>query len=200
MGLVRAENRSRDAAAASGCETAAQALRREAQALGQTPGAEAELGLRLRTEQDPFVREALAGALVRQGSLAAAEVLVAQLRAEDAALRNLALAALVAMPGPAAALLEGMLGDPDPGMRLFGVLLAGDLPLGGIEMTLFARLQEETDANVCATLIEVLQGLGQSLPVQLLTATAQRFRSDGLVQFLLAEMPTLGDGFSAARS
>ena len=67
-------------------------------------------------------------------------------------------------------------------------------------MTLFARLQEETDANVCATLIEVLQGLGQSLPVQLLTTTAQRFRSDGLVQFLLAEMPTLGDGFSAARS
>ena len=199
MGLVRAENRINAAAAVAGGETAAETLRREAQALGQTPGAEAELGLRLRTAQDPSVREALSGALVQQGSLAAAEILVALLRAEDAGLRNLALAALVAMPGPAAAVLDGLLADPDPGLRMFGVLLAGDLPLGGIEMTLFARLQEETDANVCATLIEVLQGMGQPLPAQILATTAQRFRGDALVQFLLADMPTLGDGFSAAR-
>ena len=197
MGLVRAENRASNAAAEAVFETAAQARRREAQALGQTPGAEAELGQRLLAEPDPSVREALSRALVVRGSLAAAEVLVANLRAEDAGLRNMALAALAAMPEPAAEVLEGLLVDPDPGVRMFGVLLAGDLPLSGIELTLFARLQDETDANVCVTLIEVLQGMGQALPAQLQATTAQRFRGDALVQFLLTDMPMLGDGFSA---
>ena len=195
MGLVRAESRMRE----TGAEDATQARRREAQTLGQTPGAAAELGLRLQAETDAAVREVLFRALVAQGTVAAARVLAAHLRAEDAGLRNSALAALTAMPGPAAEVLEELLQDPDPALRIFGVLLAGDLPLSGIELTLFARLQDETDANVCATLLEVLQGLGQALPTPLRASTAQRFRTDPFVQFLLAQVPTLGDAFAAAR-
>lgn len=195
MGLVRADSRMRE----TGAEDATQARRREAQALGQTPGAAAELGRRLQSETDPAMREVLFRALVAQGDLAAARVLADHLRAADAGLRNSALAALTAMPGPAAEVLGELLHDPDPALRIFGVLLAGDLPLSGIELTLFARLQDETDANVCATLLEVLQGLGQALPGPLRASTAQRFRTDPFVQFLLAQAPTLGGAFAAAQ-
>jgi HEAT repeat protein len=194
MGLVRAD------AANMPPETAAQdaplGRRRAAHQLGQTPGAEAELGNRLEGEADPSVRAALFDALVAQGSIPAAEVLAGFLRAEDAAVRNGALEALIALPGPAEAVLEPLLADPDPGQRMFGALLAGELPLPGIALRLFAQLAEETEVNVCTTLLEVLAELGEPLPSALAATLAQRFGSCPIVHFLLNDLLS-GGGASA---
>lgn len=199
MGLVRAGSLPSAPSADITAEDAALPRRRAAYALGQIPGSEAELGQRLKTETDPSVREALFLALVAQGSPAAVEVLAAILHAEDAGLRNGAIEALVALPGQAEAVLDQLLADPDPGVRMFGVLLAGDLPLPGIEMTLFTVLNGEQDPNVCATLLEVLLGRGQPLPATLHAATAHRFRTDPFVQFLLSDAQVFEGTSPAAR-
>jgi len=200
MGLVRAGALPQAAPPELAAEDAALSRRREAHALGQVPGAEGDLGHRLQIETDPSVRAALFLALVAQGSLAAVEVLAEILHAEDAGLRNGAIDALAALPEQAATVLDRLLADPDPGMRMFGVLLAGDLPLPGIELTLFALLNGEQDPNVCATLLEVLLGRGQPLPATLHAATAHRFRTDPFVQFLLSDAQVLESASPGERS
>lgn len=187
MGLVRANPLPSPAPSVEAAQDPVALRRRAAHELGQTPGSEIELGAQLREETDASVRAALFRGLIAQDSTAAARMLADILRAEDAALRNGALEALAALPGPSTDLLAELLADPDPGQRMFGVLLAGELPLTGVELHLFDLLLREPDVNVCATGLDVLLSMGQRPPARHVETLAQRFRDAPFVQFLLDE-------------
>lgn len=187
MGLVKAK------AAPAAVETATPAelddadaalRRRAATARGDVPGSEPALIGRLVVETEPSVREALLLALVQQGTPAAAEGLARLLEADDPALRNGALESLAALPERAAELLHALGRSADPDVRIFAVLLAGDVPGPGMGDWVARAIDGETDPNVCAAGLEVLLRLGDAGGEAVVDRVAARFRDEPFIQFL----------------
>ncbi|WP_018388886.1 HEAT repeat domain-containing protein [Ancylobacter sp. FA202] len=154
-----------------------------ARALAVLPGALAPLSAALQMEAEPAVREVIFTALARLACEEAADALLPLLRAEEAGLRNGALAALAAMPARLPARLPALLADPDPDIRLLACELARALPAPEATTLLCAAVERESEPNVCAAALDVLTDLGgpQALPV--LERAARRFDATPFLRF-----------------
>lgn len=159
------------------------ARRRAVHALAAAPGNEAALCRHLRAEPDVSVRETIHLALARLGTVDAASGLAELLGSEDAGLRNSALESLVAMPEAAAGLLRRLREAPDPDVRIFGAILAAELPFPWVGGWLAAMLAEEPDANVCAALTEALAEVGGREAAPALAALGARFPGEPFLRF-----------------
>jgi HEAT repeat protein len=71
--------------------------------------------------------------------------------------------------------LAGLLGDSDPDVRILVSDLARGLPSPQATLLLCARLETESDINVCAAIVEVLAEVGGPEAVPTLRRCAARF-------------------------
>lgn len=157
--------------------------RRAVQALAGDAGAVDTLVAMLPQETDNGVRQAAFLALASAKTAAAAQGLAVLLGAADPALRNGALETLATMPEHARDLLDPLGRHADPDVRIFAVLLAGEIHDGDIAQWLIALAQGEADPNVCSCLAEALGGTGAPGAGEALAAIAARFPGDPFLGF-----------------
>lgn len=191
MGLLKAGNRDAsawnapdDAGDAPRLDHAIASMRRRAvQALSGSEGNVGTLIDVLRQETENSVRQAAFIALATMNSGAAAEGVAALLCEADPALRNGALETLAAMPEHAGALLEPLGRHEDPDVRIFAVLLAGELAHIDTSSWLIDLAGREADPNVCSNLAEALGGAGVRAAIPALEGIAARFADQPFLVF-----------------
>ncbi|MBF0333217.1 MAG: HEAT repeat domain-containing protein [Alphaproteobacteria bacterium] len=157
--------------------------RRAARLLGERREGAPLLCARLDVESDPAVREALAGALLRQPSPAVARHLVGLLSSEEAGPRNQAIELLAAMPDEVAPLIRAILADPDSDVRIFGVNVLGGLPHPQVPAWLVEVIESEPHVNVCAAAVDVLAEIGTPEALPALDRLAARFADEEFLRF-----------------
>lgn len=192
MGLLKARAERRRAAPPPRDEAALIAdltapdptLRRAAaRALSQHPSVLPALRAALAAETQRPVQEALLAAMTEIASPEAVMALLGLLRAEDAWLRNAALGALQEIGAPAIEPVRGLLDAADPELRMAALLALAGLPCQEAAAWTIALLDRETEVNVCATAIEVLDRCGGPAAAPALERLARRFAADPFLVF-----------------
>ncbi|MCQ4162874.1 HEAT repeat domain-containing protein [Roseomonas sp. GC11] len=141
------------------------------------------LAAALRSEQDRPAQEAMLAALITLATPEAVAALLALLRAEDAWLRNAALAALQAVGEPAAAALRGLLAAEEADWRIMALSTLAGLRCAAAEGWILTLLETEPDANVCAAGVETLDRIGSAAAAAPLEALALRFAHEPFLAY-----------------
>ena len=143
------------------------------------------LSRQLYVEPEPCVREALLAALVAVGGSGVAEELAPFLRHPDAALRNGALMALKLLGEAAIPVVDSLLHDPDPDVRLLSAEVMRSWSLELASPRLLRRLAEEENANVAGVLVDVTLSMGDASLCEPLRACGVRFPEEGFLSFAI---------------
>lgn len=160
-----------------------QAVRR----LAELPEGLPYLIAHLEVELDRSVLEVLLQALVRAATPEAQAALVQGLRSDQATLRNATLDALRQHPDQATLLVEQLLEDSDPDVRILTLSLLGTLALPQTESWLIQVLEHDPHVNVCAAAIDLLCEVGTEAARPALEAVSRRFASEPYVQFAVQQ-------------
>ncbi|MES2259966.1 MAG: HEAT repeat domain-containing protein [Pseudomonadota bacterium] len=147
------------------------------------PQASAALVRRLRQEEQVSVREVILTSLTRLGDADAVAGLVDCLRSDDAQLRNEAIGAMKALPLAMAPIMDGLLADADPDVRILAVNILESLRHAGVEDWLIAVIERDEQVNVCATAVDLLGELGSSAAREALLRLKRRFDGEPYIQF-----------------
>ena len=147
------------------------------------PEASAILVERLARERDLAVREVIFTSLIQRRDRVAVEGLLACLRSEDAGLRNEAIDALKQLPREVEPLLEGLLHDPDPDVRIFVVNILESLCHPQVVDWLIRVIEQDPHVNVCATAVDLLGEVGNEKTESALHTLKQRFADEPYIQF-----------------
>jgi hypothetical protein len=131
-------------------------------------------------EADPRRREAALLRLVQNGAVAE---LLPYLGAEDAALRNQVLEALQLLGPALAPYLPALLVDADPDIRILTCELVRRQPGAAATALLAPLLLTETEANMCAAMLDVLAEIGTAEALPALRSVAARFPDDAFLAF-----------------
>lgn len=161
----------------------ASARRWAARDLVKCKEAAAALVDRLKREADLAVREVILTTLTRLGDAAAVAGLVDCLRSEDAAMRNEAIEAMKQMPDEVAPIMQVLLADPDPDVRIFAVNILESLCHPDVESWLIEVIDTEPHVNVCATALDLLSEVGSAAAVAALARLKDRFADEPYIQF-----------------
>ena len=153
------------------------------QDLAAYPDASSVLLERLARERDLAVREVIFTGLIQRHDRVAVEGLLACLRSEDASLRNEAIEALKQLPREIEPLLEGLLHDPDPDVRIFVVNILESLCHPQVEDWLIRVIEQDPHVNVCATAVDLLGEVGNESSEPALRVLKQRFANEPYIQF-----------------
>jgi HEAT repeat protein len=145
-------------------------------------GAAMALAERIRCEPLRSVREALWTAVVRLADAAALGSLAACLRSEDAALRNEAIDAMRQLP-QVLPLVEELLADADPDVRIFAVNVLEPLRHAGVEALLRRVIDGDPHVNVCAAAADVLSEVATEQSRESLLRLKARFADEPYVHF-----------------
>ena len=159
------------------------ARRWAARDLSDCPEASAALVARLQREADLSVREVILTTLTVVGDDVAVAGLVACLRSEDVALRNEAIEAMKQLPKKVAAIMGGLLDDPNPDVRIFAVNVLESLRHPEVEAWLIAVIERDAHLNVCATAVDLLGEVGTATARAPLLRLKARFASEPYIQF-----------------
>lgn len=159
------------------------ARRWAARDLGAFPDAASALVARLTTENDPAVREAILMALTEIGDAVAVAGLVECLRSDDAALRCEAIGAMKLLPDAVAPIMEGLLEDANPDVRIFAVNVLESLRHPAVEQWLLKVIDQDSHVNVCATAVDLLGEVGTPDAVASLQQLKQRFAGEPYIAF-----------------
>ncbi len=138
---------------------------------------------RLQREDNRSVREAVFTSLTCLGDAIAVTGLVEYLRCEDAALRNEAIEALKQLPDEVAPMMEGLLHDADPDVRIFAVNVLESLRHPQVEAWLIDVITQDTHVNVCATAVDLLGEVGSANARSALEALRLRFADEPYICF-----------------
>lgn len=138
---------------------------------------------RLKREGDLSVREVILTTLTRLGDSTAVAGLVDCLRSEDAALRNEAIEAMKQLPDEVAPIMQGLLADPDPDVRIFAVNILESLRHPDVESWLIDVIETDPHVNVCATAVDLLSEVGTEAALEPLERLKGRFADEPYVQF-----------------
>lgn len=141
------------------------------------------LAAALADERDPRVQEALFTALSRLATQESARAVLPFLGSDDSGLRTRAFDALRAMPDAAKPCLPQLLADPDADVRLLACDLARDMR--GADGLLYALLDTEREANVCAAAVEVLAEIADARALPVLARCAARFADVPFLAFAI---------------
>ena len=137
----------------------------------------------LKREPELSVREVILSTLTQLGDAAAIEGLVDCLRSEDAALRNEAVEAMKQLPDEVAPMMQGLLTDPDPDVRIFTVNILESLCHPDVEAWLIEVISTDAHINVCATAVDLLSEVGTQAALEPLALLKSRFSADPYIQF-----------------
>jgi HEAT repeat protein len=138
---------------------------------------------RLKREGDLSVREVILTTLTRLGDSKAVAGLVDCLRSEDVALRNEAIEAMKQLPDEVAPIMQGLLADADPDVRIFAVNIIESLRHAEVESWLIDVIETDPHVNVCATAVDLLSEVGTVAALAPLARFKARFADEPYVQF-----------------
>lgn len=151
--------------------------------LAQVPDAAEALVARLPLEEETSVLDVLLTTLTCIGDETAVAGLVESLRSEDARLRNAAIEAMQQLPNEVAPLMERLLHDSDPDVRIFSVNVLESLRHPQVEAWLIEVISGDEHVNVCATAVDLLGEVGSEAARQPLLDLKQRFAEEPYIQF-----------------
>jgi HEAT repeat protein len=151
--------------------------------MGSAPGDVAALAQALVREPDARVRDALFTSLARSATREGLDAILAQLRSDDANIRTGALDALRSIPQVVAPRMPDLLADPDPDVRLLACEIVRGIPQAQAVDLLCDLLDRESQANVCASAIEVLAEVGSADAIPALERCAARFAAEPFLGF-----------------
>ena len=147
------------------------------------PQAALDLVARLKLEPEASVREVILTTLGRLGDPAAIAGLVDCLRSDDAAVRNEVVEAMKQLPDEVAPIMQRLLADPDPDVRIFAVNILESLRHSGVEGWLIEVIKNDPHINVCATAVDLLGEVGTEAAREPLSRLKSRFGDDPYIQF-----------------
>jgi hypothetical protein len=147
------------------------------------PDAAGALVSRLRREEEVAVREVILTTLIRLDDASALGGLVECLRSEDAALRNEVIEAMKLLPGEVAPVMQSLLADPDPDVRIFAVNILESLRHAEVESWLIQVIEKDPEVNVCAAAVDLLSEVASAKALQPLAQLKLRFSEEPYVQF-----------------
>jgi len=177
------QKRNQDELAAA-LEDAVAATRRQAvRDLVHFPHAAKKLVSRLKRERDAAVREVILNSLVHLNDPTAISGLVDCLRSEDVALRNEVIESFKQMYGELAPVLQSLLADPDPDVRIFAVNILDSERHPEVESLLIEVIERDAHVNVCSTAVDLLCEVGTEAAIDPLVRLKARFRSEVYIQF-----------------
>jgi len=145
--------------------------------------AAAALVSRLKREENPAVREVLLSALIRLNDPLVVSGLADCLRSEDVALRNGVIEAIKQMGSEVEPLLQSLLADPDPDVRIFAVNILDSERHPNVEKWLIQAIECDPHVNVCAAALDLLSEAGTEAAVDPLIRLKARFASEAYIQF-----------------
>jgi HEAT repeat protein len=157
--------------------------RQAAREIAPCPGAATALVSRLKREQNIAAREVFLSILIRLKDPMALSGLADCLRSEDAALRNEAIEAIKQMGSEAEPILQSLLADPDPDVRIFAVNILDSERHPNVESWLIQVIERDPHVNVCATAVDLLSEVGTEAAVDPLIRLKARFASEAYIQF-----------------
>jgi len=137
----------------------------------------------MQSEPSRAVRVALFTSLLRIDTAEARESLVELLRSDDAELRNGAIDILKTMSDEAAPLVERLMTDDDPDVRIFAVNIMGSLRYPEVPNWLAQLVANDTHVNVCCTAVDLLCEVGDLDAIPALEAAELRFPEEPYVAF-----------------
>ena len=159
------------------------ARRWAARDLVNCPDVAAALVERLKREEDLSVREVILTTLTRLGDSTAVAGLVDCLHSEDTALRNEAIEAMKQLPDEVATIMQELLADPDPDVRIFAVNILESLRHPDVESWLIEVIETDAHVNVCATALDLLSEVGTEAALEPLARLKARFADEPYIQF-----------------
>jgi HEAT repeat protein len=159
------------------------ARRWAARDLVQCPDVAGALVDRLKREDDLSVREVILTTLTRLGTATAVAGLVDCLRSENAALRNEAIEAMKELPEAVGPIMQGLLADRDPDVRIFAVNILESLRHPEVESWLIEVITTEPHVNVCAAALDLLCELATAQALDALEHLKIRFADEPYIQF-----------------
>lgn len=147
------------------------------------PQASKSLLQRLKQEENVSVREVILTTLTRIGDHTSLQGLIDCLRSENTALRNEAIEAMKHFPDETGQIMEDLLKDEDPDVRIFAVNILESLRHASVEKWLIKVIETDENLNVCATALDLLCEVGTVDSIDPLARLRQRFEGDFYIQF-----------------
>jgi HEAT repeat protein len=154
-----------------------------ARELAQFRDASPVLVQRLAVETDASVREMLLASLTHLQDSTAVAGLVSCLRSEDAALRSEAIEAMAQLPDAVGSIVDTLLRDPDPDVRIFTVNILESLRHPNVESWLIDVIEHDDTLNVCATAVDLLVEVGTTAARAPLQRLLSRYPDEPYIQF-----------------
>ena len=157
--------------------------RQAAQDIVDHEGATALLLAQLERETSAVVRQVILTSLTRIGDRDAVFGLAECLRSEDARLRNDAIEAMKEMPDQMAEIVEELLADDDPDVRIFTVNILESLRHPHVEQWLIDVLDHDDHLNVVCTALDLMGEVGTEAAIPALQRVGSRYEDEAYVQF-----------------
>jgi HEAT repeat protein len=157
--------------------------RQAARQIAGFPDAAKALMSRLKREEQVAVREVILNTLVLLKDTSIVAGLAECLRSENAALRNETIEAFKQLGHEVDPILESMLADPDPDVRIFVVNILESQRHSEAENWLIKVIEEDSHVNVCATAVDLLCEVGTEASSDALLRLKARFASEPYIQF-----------------
>jgi HEAT repeat protein len=159
------------------------ARRWAARDLANCPDSSLALVDRLGREEEVSVREVILTSLIHLGDPDSIGGLVECLRSEDVNLRNEAVEAMKQLPEEVAPIMDRLLADADPDLRIFAVNILESLRDGRVEEWLIKVIETDAMVNVCGTAVDLLTEVGTGLSTTALGRLKGRFPGEPYIQF-----------------
>jgi HEAT repeat protein len=159
------------------------ARRWAARDLAECPDSSAGLVVQLQREEDSTVREIILTTLTQLGDERAIAGMVNCLRSEDAALRNGAIEAMKLLPDEVSPIMNNLLQDNDPDVRIFAVNVLESLRHKQVEEWLKEVIERDAHVNVCAAAVDLLGEVGSSCSREALENLKARFPDEPYISF-----------------
>lgn len=156
--------------------------RRAAADLACCQQASAWLLKQLQQESSPSVRQVIITSLTRINTPEAVRGLAVCLRNDDARLRNDAIEAMKQMPDAMAPVIEELLQDQDPDIRIFAVNILESLCHEQVEDWLLRVMEHDPHINVVCAALDIIGEVGSDKSLPVLERTSTRF-NDAYVGF-----------------
>lgn len=137
----------------------------------------------LKRECDASVRELILTSLTRCDSPEIAEELADCLRSEDASLRNEVIEAMKVITVEVEPLMEQLLVDPDPDVRILAVNILESLRHPKVEQWLINIIERDSHVNVCAAAVDLLCELATEKSRPALEVFITKFSDEPYIRF-----------------
>ena len=138
---------------------------------------------RLKIEQDISVREVIITTLIGMADPEVVNGLAECLRSEDTALRNEAIEAMKQLPAEMAPIMQKLLTDSDPDVRIFAVNILESLRHMDVEAWLIEVINNDPHINVCATAVDLFSEIGTEAALEPLEQLKARFPDEPYIEF-----------------